>query len=81
MIWIITKNKKMRTKIRYQFTSKSIMLIMISIVFPSYGFAQPGKVNNGNIKRKWLDVEYAAKSQSQELDIYLPDDPPLFIQH
>jgi acetyl esterase/lipase len=50
------------------------MLIMISIVFPSYGFSQPGKVNAGNIKRKWLDVEYAAQSQSQKLDIYIPDE-------
>jgi acetyl esterase/lipase len=50
------------------------MLIMISIAFPSYAFTQPGKVNTGNIKRKWLDVEYAVKSQSQKLDIYLPDE-------
>lgn len=74
MIWIKTKYIKMRTKTRYQFTSKSIMLIMISITFPSYAFTQPGKVNTDNIKRKWLDVEYAVKSQSQKLDIYLPDE-------
>jgi acetyl esterase/lipase len=47
---------------------------MIIIAFPSYAYSQPGKVNTANIKRKWLDVEYAAKSQSQKLDIYLPDE-------
>ncbi len=32
------------------------------------------KVNTDYVKRKWLDIPYADKSQAQKLDIYLPDE-------
>jgi len=34
----------------------------------------PRKANTDHIKNKWLDVPYAALSNAQKLDIYLPDD-------
>ncbi|CAG0969664.1 Carboxylesterase NlhH [Anaerolineales bacterium] len=33
----------------------------------------PGPMDTSHIKRKWLDIPYASKSQTQKLDIYLPD--------
>jgi acetyl esterase/lipase len=34
----------------------------------------PLLMDTSHIKRKWLDVPYANKSEAQKLDIYLPDD-------
>ncbi len=34
----------------------------------------PLRMDTGHIKRKWLDVLYANKSEAQKLDIYLPDE-------
>jgi acetyl esterase/lipase len=34
----------------------------------------PLLMDTSHIKRKWLDVPYANKSESQKLDIYLPDE-------
>jgi len=34
----------------------------------------PPPLNNRHIKRKWLDLPYAAQSPAQKLDIYLPDE-------
>jgi len=38
------------------------------------GFYLPTLIDISNIKRKWLDIPYADKSNSQKLDIYLPDE-------
>jgi acetyl esterase/lipase len=35
---------------------------------------QPPPADTRHIRRKWLDIPYAARSPSQKLDIYLPDD-------
>jgi acetyl esterase/lipase len=44
---------------------------------PGPGFPPPPRIhlpaNTDHIRRKWLDVPYAALSPSQKLDIYLPD--------
>jgi acetyl esterase/lipase len=34
----------------------------------------PLRMDTSHIKRKWLDVPYANKSEAQKLDIYLPDE-------
>ncbi|MCP4104151.1 MAG: alpha/beta hydrolase [Desulfobacteraceae bacterium] len=34
----------------------------------------PRKVDTSHIKRKWTDIPYAAISEAQKLDIYLPDE-------
>jgi len=39
---------------------------------PGSSFAQTGGPNIDGIKRKWLDIAYDSKSQSQKLDIYIP---------
>jgi len=50
-------------------------LILVGIVSSNYAFGQgPRRANTDNIKRKWLDVAYATKSQAQKLDIYIPDE-------
>jgi len=50
-----------------------VVLIILTISINSLG--QPNrKANNENIKRKWLDIAYASVSNSQKMDIYLPDD-------
>ena len=36
-------------------------------------FAPPPPMDTSHIKRKWLDIPYANKSDAQKLDIYLPD--------
>jgi acetyl esterase/lipase len=37
-------------------------------------FAPPPPMDTSHIKRKWLDIPYADKSDAQKLDIYLPDE-------
>jgi acetyl esterase/lipase len=51
-------------------------MVLFGILFSTSSFAQEGsrKVNTDNIKRKWLDISYATQSQSQKLDVYLPDE-------
>jgi acetyl esterase/lipase len=50
-------------------------LILVGIVSSDYVSGQgPRRANTDNIKRKWLDVAYATKSQAQKLDIYIPDE-------
>ena len=52
-----------------------ISLILVGIVSLNSAFGQgPRQANTDNIKRKWLDVAYATKSQAQKLDIYIPDE-------
>jgi acetyl esterase/lipase len=34
----------------------------------------PLRMDTSHIKRKWLDIPYANKSEAQKLDIYLPDE-------
>jgi acetyl esterase/lipase len=36
-------------------------------------FPPPQPMNTSHIKRKWLDISYADKSDAQKLDIYLPN--------
>lgn len=37
-------------------------------------FAPPLLMDTSHIKRKWLDIPYADKSDAQKMDIYLPDE-------
>lgn len=51
------------------------MLILSGVFFSTSSCAQGiRKANTDNIKRKWLDIAYATKSQAQKLDVYLPDE-------
>ena len=36
-------------------------------------FPLPQPMDTSHIKRKWLDIPYADKSDAQKLDIYLPN--------
>lgn len=66
----------MRTQlIKMKLHQNWLLLILCITLFSSSSFSQgPRKANTDNIKRKWLDIAYAAKSQAQKLDIYLPDE-------
>ena len=65
----------MRTESFIQLLKNRFTLILLVLVFSNTTFAQRSpKADTGNFKRKWLDVAYATKSQSQKLDIYLPDE-------
>ena len=51
------------------------LMILSGVLFSTYSFAQGSrKVNTDQIKRKWLDISYSTESQSQKLDVYLPDE-------
>jgi acetyl esterase/lipase len=65
----------MKNGLRFCFFQTLMLLLILNLSMPRSLFAQgQPKADNGNIKRKWLDVSYAAKSPSQKLDIYLPDE-------
>ncbi len=64
----------MKTKNQIHTPQKLIILILCGILFSVFACKEaPQRANTENIKRKWLDVPYAKKSQFQKLDIYLPD--------
>jgi acetyl esterase/lipase len=65
----------MRTESFIQLLKNRFTLILLVLVISNTTFAQRSpKTNTENLKRKWLDVAYATKSQSQKLDIYLPNE-------
>jgi acetyl esterase/lipase len=52
-----------------------LLLFLSGVFFSTSSFAQGSrKVNTDQIKRKWLDISYSTESQSQKLDVYLPDE-------
>lgn len=64
----------MKTGCKMHLLQNWILLIMFATVFPMSSFAgQQRKANTDQIKLKWLDIAYASTSQSQKLDIYLPE--------
>jgi len=64
----------MKTNQKIHFLQHSISLIIIAIIL-SFATCKeaPKRAETEQIKRKWLDIPYAKKSQFQKLDIYLPD--------
>jgi acetyl esterase/lipase/cytochrome b561 len=70
----ISENQKARGIVSGMINgNKAVLLLILLISGFSVNAQGPGKPNTDNIKRKWLDVAYANKSQAQKLDIYLPD--------
>jgi len=64
----------MKNQTKVHLLQVHIILILFSLMFSNFTFAQGlPKANTGDIKRKWLDEAYATKSQAQKLDIYIPD--------
>jgi acetyl esterase/lipase len=50
-------------------------MVLFGILFSTSSCAQGSrKVNTDQIKQKWLDISYSTESQSQKLDVYLPDE-------
>jgi acetyl esterase/lipase len=64
----------MKTHLQIHSLQKRIALIVFAVILLTSASAQSRKANTDNIKRKWLDIAYAAKSQAQKLDIYLPEE-------
>jgi acetyl esterase/lipase len=64
----------METKTQIDSLKRFMALILTTVIFLTVTSAQSRKANTDNIKRKWLDIAYAVKSQSQKLDIYIPDE-------
>jgi acetyl esterase/lipase len=64
----------MKTKSQVHAMKKMIALTFITVISLTVASAQSRKANTDNIKRKWLDISYASKSQAQKLDIYIPDE-------
>jgi acetyl esterase/lipase len=63
----------MNNQIRFHLKMNSILLILAIILFSNSVSAQGNrKANTDNIKRKWLNIAYAEKSQAQKLDVYIP---------
>ena len=52
--------------------SGNVLLMILGLFISVSSFSQAGGPNTDKIKRKWLDIAYDKKSQSQKLDIYLP---------
>ncbi len=55
-------------------SQKLTILVVTCFVYSTCLLAQPGEARTGNIKRKWLDIAYAADSKAQMLDIFIPDE-------
>jgi acetyl esterase/lipase len=65
----------MKALFKIMLLQNSLLLILCIVLFSTSAFAQGSrKVNTDYIKRKWLDIAYATKSQAQKLDVYLPDE-------
>jgi acetyl esterase/lipase/cytochrome b len=52
--------------------NKSIILVLL-LASATVSAQGPQKPDVDNIKRKWLNIAYADKSQAQKLDIYIPE--------
>jgi acetyl esterase/lipase len=66
---------KYHLKIKMNRIRNWIYLFITAVIFYFPSFVQrPTKANTENIKRKWLDIPYAGQSQSQKLDVYLPEE-------
>ncbi len=64
----------MKAKIKTNFLRHNITLMLCGILlFVASCNDLPKKAETDYIKRKWLDMPYAKKSQLQKLDVYLPD--------
>lgn len=57
---------------KHQYSPITIYCFLFSIC--SLGYGQEQKVKTDDIKQKWFDLPYANVSNSQKLDIYLPDE-------
>lgn len=65
----------MKTKGKSHLIRNCMTLTLFSVILLTAASAQGSrKANTESIKRKWLDIAYAEKSQAQKLDIYIPDD-------
>jgi acetyl esterase/lipase len=65
----------MKTRNRVHFFQHWISVILMGLLLSTSACAQDShKAYTENIKRKWLDIPYAATSQAQKLDVYLPDE-------
>jgi acetyl esterase/lipase len=49
------------------------ILVLLGIFLPNAVFSQQEPVYTGHIQREWQDIQYANTSNSQKLDIYLPE--------
>ena len=49
------------------------ILVLLGIFLPNTVFSQQEPVYTGHIEREWQDIQYANTSNSQKLDIYLPE--------
>jgi len=50
-----------------------ILILFFTLFSTSTDAQQSSKPVKDQLKRKWLDIDYASKSKAQKLDIYLPD--------
>jgi acetyl esterase/lipase len=65
----------MKTLLKMTLSQNCLFLFLCFSLYSVPSLTQGSrKANTDNIKRKWLDIAYATKSQAQKLDIYLPDD-------
>jgi len=64
----------MKGHINFKLYLDFIPLSLAGILFSLSSFGQGAKVITENINRKWLDIAYATESQSQKLDVYLPEE-------
>jgi acetyl esterase/lipase len=54
--------------------TKCLFAFVFSTIILNSSSGQPGKAYTSGIKRKWIDISYAAASNAQRLDIYIPDE-------
>jgi acetyl esterase/lipase len=54
--------------------SKYFFVLIFSAILLNSSYGQPGKANTSGVTRKWTDIPYAAASNAQKLDIYIPNE-------
>jgi acetyl esterase/lipase/cytochrome b561 len=71
---VISENQKAKGIVSGMINGNKTIILVLLLMSTAVSAQGPQKPNVDNIKRKWLDIAYADKSQAQKLDIYIPNE-------